>query len=232
MDTFLLYNSAQGTSGAQISAPFAGTYAVDSSGTGRTTTSIDKISLKPNPAYQPVFIAYLTGNGNPALVLERGGGSYPLLGAGIAYPQSATPTFSGDYGFSFTQLNSSVENDGTAQTIAASPSFSGLADSSANTTTPLDPTLTDHDFTGSFASPQSNGIFTGTFSNNDSATDAVGNAFNVGNNTNNQFAADFYIVDPSQGFFVETDLVNPSLPSGQVSFGYYGARAPLCATCP
>jgi hypothetical protein len=50
--------------------------------------------------------------------------------------------------------------------------------------------------------------------------------------TNNQFAADGYIVDPGHVFFVETDLVNSTLPSGQVSFGYYAARTPLCASCP
>jgi hypothetical protein len=234
-DTFLLYNSAQGTSGAKISAPFTGTYSVDASGTGRATLTINQISLKPNPSYQPAFLAYLTGNGNPALVLERGNGDYPFLGAGIAYPQSTTLTFSGDYGFSFTQLSSSGENDATAQMMAASASLSGFADGSLNATNPLDPTLADHDFSGGFASPQSNGIFNGTFSNTiveKNAPPIVGTAFTVGSNTNNQFAADYYIVDPSRGFFVETDLVNSALPSGQVSFGYYAARTPLCASCP
>jgi hypothetical protein len=45
------------------------------------------------------------------------------------------------------------------------------------------------------------------------------------------FAVDDYIVDPSHGFFVETDPVNPNSSSGVVSFGYYAARTPVCATC-
>ena len=45
------------------------------------------------------------------------------------------------------------------------------------------------------------------------------------------FAVDYYIIDPSHGFFVETDLVNPNSSSGVVSFGYYAARTPVCATC-
>ena len=48
-----------------------------------------------------------------------------------------------------------------------------------------------------FALPDANGHFTGTF---------------LGGN------ASYYLVDSTHGFFVETDLVNPG--SGQVALGY------------
>jgi S-formylglutathione hydrolase FrmB len=143
-----------------------------------------------------------------------------------------TPTFSGDYGFSFTQEDGS-ENDGTAQinANATNQNLSGFADSSTNAGLPG---LPDQSFSGTFASPSSSAPFPGALENTDQST-----AFSVGNNnTTNEFAVDYYFIDPSHGFFVETDLVNavpptiPPTPSGQVSFGYYAARTPLCASCP
>lgn len=229
-DTFLLLNTAQGTTaqpqtGAQISAAFGGTYAVDSSGTGRTSLTFDNFNPNPKHGYQPVFFFYLTGNGNPPLVLEAGDTHYPSLGAGIAYRQSAAPlTFSGDYGFSFTQQNGS-ENDGTAQMNANStvtpPSLSGFAD--LNLDFGANP---DQPFTGSFSTPVSNGLFQGTLvgTNNDIVSSAIFTP---------QIAADYYIIDPSQGFFVETDLVTQGAQqNGQVSFGHYAARTPVCDGCP
>ena len=76
-DTFLLFNTEQGTvnnpqNGAQISAAFDGTYSVDSSGTGRASLSFSNFNPDPKHDYQPVFFFYLTGNGNPPLVLMAG----------------------------------------------------------------------------------------------------------------------------------------------------------------
>jgi len=42
----------------------------------------------------------------------------------------------------------------------------------------------------------------------------------------------YYYIDPGHGFWVETDLVNPTSPSGQASLGYYAARTPVCDGCP
>jgi hypothetical protein len=44
----------------------------------------------------------------------------------------------------------------------------------------------------------------------------------------------FYPIDSTQGFFVEHDLANISgvLDSGDVAFGYYSARTPVCQGCP
>ena len=131
----------------------------------------------------------------------------PSLGMGIAYPQSTPPlAFNGRYATSFTQENGS-ENDGTGQAsanpVANPPSLSGTADDSANglgNSLPL---------TDTFALPDANGHFTGTF---------------LGSN------AAYYLIDSSHGFFVETDLVNPG--SGQVTVGYFQSRTPVCNGCP
>ena len=72
-------------------------------------------------------------------------------------------------------------------------------------------------FTGTIAPPDSTGRFAGALN---------GQVFEF-----SPFAVDYYIIDPSHGFFVETDLVNPNSSSGVVSFGYYAARTPVCATC-
>ena len=226
-DTFLQLNSAQGTthnpqSGAQISAAFNGTYSVDSSGTGRATLSLSGFNPAPVRGYQPALFFYLTGNGNPSLVLQAGDKFYPSLGTGVAYPQVSPPTFSGGYGFSFTQQNGS-ENDGTAQLNAtyetAPPSLSGIAD--VNLGFGAAP---DQLFTGTFSVPGSNGVFQGTLAANSNAGSAIFDP---------QISGDYYIIDSSSGFFVETDLVTTGAQqNGQVSFGYYAARTPLCGGCP
>jgi hypothetical protein len=263
MDSFLQLNCNQSTcktvqpiTGAQISAQFTGTYAVDSAsgncgatsgsvvpGTGRACLTPSTFTPTPNPTYSPELFFYLTGltgAGDPAaLVLGVGniGPSpnlhYPSLGTGIAYVQSsAVATFSGTYGMSFTQENGS-ENDGTAQMTVnptGTPQISGAADST--TTTPDDVTLTDHAFTGSFAGPQSATAFAGGIF--DAVPDNVPNSgpFNVApNDTNNGFSVDYFYIDAEHGFFVETDLINPSPGSGQVSFGYYAGLTPVCQVC-
>jgi hypothetical protein len=241
-DTFLLYNTAQGTvnnplSGAQISGALEGSYSVDR--TGRVTLSL---SIPSPPlaerAYTPQVILYLTDSQNPAPALVLDGeyqagqdDFYPALGTGIAYPQStAAAAFdSGDYGISVTQNNSSGENDGTGQMNAnptANPTapagaVSGLADSTAGGSSGPYP------FSGNFATPQASAPFVGNFVDATSLQD-FGVPFAVGNNSNNSFAVDYYFIDPQHGFFVETDLLLPSAePSGQVSFGYYAVQCPV-----
>ncbi len=226
-DTFLQLNTIQGTgsnpqTGAQISAAFDGTYSVDTSGTGRASLTFSNFNPAPKKGYQPVFFFYLTGNGNPPLVLEGGDTAYPSLGAGIAYPQNAPLTFSGDYAFSFTQQNG-TENDGTAQMNAnpqAMPSLSGNADLNLDFSANL-----GQPFNGSFSAPGSIGVFQGTLVGNNSVVSS--SVFNP------QIAGDYYIIDAGHGFFVETDLVTQGAQqNGQVSIGYYAARTPLCAGCP
>jgi hypothetical protein len=228
-DTFFLFNNVQNPAqqGAQISGAFDGSYAVDQ--TGRATLSPTGFAPPPpKRAYQPVLVFYLTDDTNPAPALVLDGeyqvaqNFYPSVGSGIAYPQStAAPVFTGDYGFSFTQQNGS-ENDGTAQmnaNAANMPAVSGIADASVGQ---------DNGFLGTFNSPTSNFPFPGTLYADPNATNQ--NVFPLAPAP--PMAIDYYLIDPEHGFFIETDLVNSTVPSGQVSFGYYAARTPLCTGCP
>lgn len=218
-DTLLQQNGAQGTAGSQISAAFSGSYDVSPEGIGRVRAVFNHFSPAPMPGFAPLFFLYLTGAGNPPLVLDAGDISanqnYPSLGVGIAYPQASAPlTFDGRYGLSFTQQNGS-ENDGTGQ-ITANPttaSFSGIEDNNSAFTSTL-----GNSFSGTFEPPLTNGLAVGALN---------GPSFEF-----SPFAVDYYLIDPNQGFFVETDLVNSNAPSGVVSFGYYAARTPVCAGCP
>ena len=226
MDTFLLFSTAQPphNQGAQISEPFNGTYSVDSSGTGRASVTFT-LTSEPTPTYQPSFVFYLTGNGNPLLALGSGDTHYPSVGTGIAYRQStAAPAFSGNFGFSFVQQNGS-ENDGTGQLNANStstpPSLSGIADANLGAAASL-----DNDFLGTFSTPSAALPFSGVL-----LTDP--NAVNPGSVFIPQILVDYFTIDAAHGFFVETDLVTPGAEqNGQVSFGYYAARTPVCDGCP
>lgn len=186
----------------------AGTYAVDTKGIGRYRLAFNHLTPAPQTTFRPRLIFFLTSPGGPALVLNAGGEDLftPVVGAGIAYPQASPPfSFSGRFATSFTQQNGG-ENDGTgemtAQPTANPPSLTGVVNDSANgvgTFVPLADT---------FALPDGNGHFTGTF---------------LGTN------AAYYLVDSGRGVFVETDLVNPG--SGQVAVGYFEARTPVCDGC-
>ncbi len=117
-DTFLQANGSQGTAGSQIRAAFIGTYTIDNKGTGRVRVNMNHFSPAPHPGFAPLFFFYLTGNGNPPLVLDAGDPTfnYPSVGTGTAYLRSsASLTFGGKYGFSITQQNGFLEADGTGQ---------------------------------------------------------------------------------------------------------------------
>jgi hypothetical protein len=62
--------------------------------------------------------------------------------------------------------------------------------------------------TDTFALPDANGHFTGSFLGSTVA---------------------YYLIDSGHGFFAETDLVNPG--SGQVAVGYFEVRTPVCDGC-
>ncbi len=196
----------------QVSGTFGGTYTVQPTGPGRIRAILNGFT-SPNRTFAPQYIFYLAGNGNPALVLaagNSGGTNYPFIAAGIAYPQSASLTFSGDYGLNYVQENGSTEFDGTGQMAVTSPAFSGFADSGFNV---------DQGFSGNFGSQSCSttvvGCFSGSFNTGSSSAFQGSNSI-VSNVT---FTADFYMIDQTQGFFVENDLAQQA--SAQVSFGYF-----------
>jgi hypothetical protein len=196
----------------EIGDSFSGSYTLDPAGTGRVDSSISFSSNGPGPE----FIFYLTGNGNPPLVLDVDN-SLGSLGVGLANPQAAPPfSFNGKYGLYFTQNSGGTEYDGTGQSTVngTSNTLTGVVDTnlgfSPQPSTPL---------TGTFVTLPSNGRFAGTLTNTFFPTPA---------GTADTIAVDFYIVDPAHIFFIETD----SLLSGELSFGYLAKRTPVCPSCP
>jgi hypothetical protein len=193
---------------AEFREQHTGTYVVDTNGIGRFRLGFNHFAPTPQTDFRPKLTFYLTSPGGPALVLHAGGEELftPAIGAGIAYPQASPPfSFNGPYAIGFTQQNG-VENDGTGQMTASATSnpssLSGVVDDSASgvgISTPLADT---------FAVPDVNGHFTGTF---------------LGSN------AAYYLSDSAHGFMVETDLVNPG--SGQVAIGDFVTRIPVCNGC-
>ena len=188
-------------------------------GTGRLRVTFTNFVPEPYPVFVPAMFFYLTGNGNPALVLDGGdiepNLNYPSVGAGIAYPQSTSPlTFSGDYGISLTQQNG-TENDTTGEFTANAQlnTLSGNLDANSG----FNPTL-GNPLTGTLQPPAANGQFSGTLSSQILDFSPL--------------AADYCVIDAGHGFLVETDLVNPNGPSGAVSLGYYALRIPVCNGCP
>jgi hypothetical protein len=262
-DTFLQQNCVQSScktgqiSGAQISAQFTGTYAVDSStascgatsgnvvvGTGRACLTPSTFTPAPSPTYSPELFIYLTsptGTGE-ALVLGIGdigpqpNSHYPSIGTGMAYPQStASPALAGDYGLSFTQEASGTETDGTAQMIVNQTPTAVPPDCLSPVQVCGLADASDQDgqannFLGTFNSPSSVVPFSGTLYANANAPQGVPtNVFPLVG-TGVPMTVDYYFIDPDHGFWVETDLVTQG--SAQVSFGYYAVRVPVCTGCP
>jgi hypothetical protein len=201
--------------GVTTSDSFTGKYKVDATGTGRVNSTIKF----PHPRLEPGanFTFYLTGNGNPPLILDADGDLINFgpvgLGTGVAYPQPAPSTaFSGKYGLSFTQNNSGSEDDasGLMNVDGTTKTLAGIADTNAFFVTGFDTALT-----GTFQSSQlspSNRL--------------------PGITSNQYFTLDlpmaYYIIDANHGLFVETDTVD----SGTVTLGYFATRNPVCPTCP
>ena len=198
--------------GIFVSDSFSGKYTLDATGTGRIDSHI---TFRSNGA-GPELIFYLAGTGNPPLVLDAET-KYGSLGVGLANRQAAAPfSFSGRYGFSFTQGVGPLENDATGQITAnaTSDTLSGYVDTNYSFTA-----LPDTQITGIFVGPTSMGRFSGSLTN----------AFFPSPETSpNTLAMDFYLIDSGHGYFIETD----SLTSGELTFGYFASRTMACITCP
>ena len=204
-------------SGVEISDSFTGTYTLGPPGTGRVDSHINFSSNGPGPE----LIFYLTGNGNPPLVLDAddNGGSlaFASLGIGTAHPQAAPPfSFNGKYGLEFTQSSSVSENNATGQVTVngSSNTLAGVVDTNLGFSPQPDTPLS-----GTFLNIPNGGHFNGTLTNTFFPTPA---------SSANTISVAFYLVDPGQVLFIETDL----LLSGEASFGSFSARTPVCAGCP
>ena len=195
-----------------ISDSFTGTYTLDSTGTGRVDSSITFTSNGPGPE----FIFYLTGNGNAPLVLDAES-TIGSVGVGLVHPQTAPPfSFNGRYGLKFTQSNAQSENDGTGQITVngTSNTLSGIVDTNLSFSPQPNTTIS-----GSFGAISSSGRSTGGLNNT---------FFPSPGSVLNTIAVAFYLIDSGHGFFIETD----SLSSGELSFGYFAMRTPVCPSCP
>ena len=237
-------DESQSSNMVQISDNFHATYAVgpgsdptvttDPAGTGRfyvplssATGFPDFTFVNSNNGTGPAWVLYLVGNGGPALMLDAdiepllssgllGGG----VGTGIAYPTTAGASFSGAYGTIFTQNLVGTENDVVGKIAVSSQALSGVLDSNSL----AGPQTNDTSFSGSFKTTAISGRLIGTLSD----------AFFTNDLGTTDLSVSFYPIDSTQGFFVETDLADSSgTPiSGDLSFGYYATRTPVCQACP
>jgi len=197
-----------GDSTAYTANALSGTFSLDAQKIGRANLAPNFLGSSPMP--QVGFLAYLTGNGTPPLILWAEGEdpSFPAIGTGIAYPQSANASsFSfgnpETYGFSLTEAPTETAGSGTMQSTinGVTGTLTGTLDNTNANEFPSAPgpplSLLD-----TFVLPADNfGRIAGTFMN----TGGAGPYFA------------YYLVDDNQGFFEETDL----LTSGQVGFGYF-----------
>lgn len=200
-----------------IGDSFTGTYMLDGSGIGRVDSTINFSVNGPGPE----LIFYLTGKGNPQLVLDADDNANSLalgsIGIGFAHPQGAAPfSFSGKYGVEFVDNNGLSPNTATGRVMTSARTFNGIVDTNFSFTPVPDTTLS-----GSFGTIPTTGRFTGTLDNT---------LFPSPSKVPGTVSVAFYPVDDELIFFTETDL----LLSGQATFGQFLTRTPVCSlsTCP
>lgn len=180
--------------GAVVSDSLSGTYSVDSTGTGRATTTT---AFGTSASAPPNLIFYLTGAaGSPALVLDA---EASALGAGLALPQNTSASFNGTYGVNFT-VNNGQESDGVGQisAVTSAGTLSGNSQVGGSSVAPQPVSLA-----GTFGATATPGRLTGTLSGSSSGGTATVFA------SNNAIA--LYLVDSTQGWFIENDGIQSSL---------------------
>ena len=217
----------------QVSDGFSATYTVDPS--GRVDTASSFTFANPNNGTGPELVFYLTGGGNPVLVLDAD--TTPTLNSfemgvatGLAYPSTAGATFSGDYGLSFTQNFSGTEGDATGQicvngSSVTCPLSNGTVGAPNTLVGTVDETLS---FSPTGASALTDGFQASTTSGRLTGTLSDANAFN----TNSTLSVAYYLIDSDHGFFVETDGGTGKTNPGFLTFGYLARRTPVCTGCP
>jgi hypothetical protein len=182
--------------GTLIDDTLTGQYAVDSSGTGRVTTSN---MFYGSNGQGPSWILYLTGASNaPALILQVDASPF-IETVGPVYTQASGPftasSFSGPYGVNFTAFPpSGGEDDGTGQITAngVSTLSPGTVDFNVCNFVTICSSFTPTpgvSLAGTFTA-NSNGRFTGTL------TDGDGDIFNAD-------PMAFYIVDSTRVLFID-----------------------------
>ncbi|MGA7503171.1 MAG: hypothetical protein WA859_00195 [Candidatus Sulfotelmatobacter sp.] len=213
------YNDEVGSNwGVSVSDSFTGTYTLDASGTGRIDSTINYSINGPGPE----LIFYLTGSGNPPLVLDADDNSNSLfsgsIGMGLVHPQAAPPfSFGGRYGVEFAdENNGGTLNTATGQAAAnnSGGTLSGYVDTNFSFTPEPDFALT-----GTFGSIPTTGRFTGTLFNT---------LFPSPTNVPSTISVAYYPVDDDLIFFIETDYA----VSFESTFGYFTTRTPVCSLCP
>jgi len=207
-----------------ISSQLTGTYQLDNKGIGRVHL---RYVPAPAPFFDPSLVFYLTAPagtpGSPALVLYSAAANqrYPALGIGIAYPQqqpAQSLTFGNgeQYGLLLTQQNGS-ESAGSGQFTATtnpdqSGSISGFIDDSSNGFA-----VAPFALASTFACPQGAS----------SCPDPFGR-FSVSGLTidGTLSAVDYFLIDPNNGFLVETDVTE----SSQLSLGTFTQKCDVAVT--
>ncbi len=198
-----------------ISDSFSGTYALAASGIGRVDSTIN---FSVNGA-GPELIFYLTGNGNPPLVLDADDvnpATSGSIGIGFAHPQAAPPfSFSGKYGTESVYGTGSSYNTVTGRVTVSASSLSGVVDTNVDFPGVGITPLPDTAISGTFGTIPTTGRFTGTLENGQFASPTT---------PPNTVSVAFYPVDDNLIFFIETDL----LVSDQLAFGRFVTRNSVC----
>ncbi len=200
---------------------FIGTYTLYPTGTGRVDTN-STITFTVN-GQGPELIFYLTGNGNPPLVLDADDNENSLgdfsTGMGFAHPQAATPfSFNGKYGVDFTDSQGEVPNTATGRVTASDSAgnLSGIVDTNFG----FSP-QPNFGLDAAFGSVSTTGRFTGTLENT---------LFPSPTTVPSTISVAFYPVDDDLIFFIETDFAL----TFQSTLGHFSARTSVCnlSTCP
>jgi hypothetical protein len=194
----------------RISDKLTGHYKVDASGTGRVHAST---KFKKQGINGPDLFFYLTGNGNPPLVLHADSDNF-TQGTGLAYPSVPASSLSGKLAVSYTQnLLIGIGNDAVGEVTAddSAGTLAGIVD------------------TNEVFIPVLDTVINGTFAATDDPIRMKGTLANEAFGANpDGISVAYYLIDSDHALFLELD----SPQTGQVTFGSLTPRTPICPGCP